>query len=517
VLAVLSARAQLGSAPTNGSPDGSPVNVSGSVIDALTGQPVGHALVKLGARAVLTDSEGYFSFQQVDQNLTSVSALKPGYSFTQSPSDARELFLQPDALAEPLVLRLYPEALIVGTVTDEDALPIRNVRVTALRSANEEDGHRWLIAGVAHTNARGQFRLGLPSGDYRVESEYQTLTPQSALLPAGLPASASEAPLHLRSREQASVDLHPASAALVDVLARVDGESVLELSQMEAASSGGERFPVAFTPSGTGGIQMSLPVGTYTLEARHRGFGGDASDSATVSVTPTQAPPLTVALHFAPVAPIPIDIRSDDASSEALIQSFGHGQTTPGVAALGLTLEPLSGGAPGTEPLRPIQRFAEASFVAPAGAYRLRCRTNRGWYITSATLGGDDVLGHAILVAAGAASVPIQIVVSNQTASLKGIVRVGDKPAQGWVYLLATFPTATPLITLHSAADGTYSTTFLPPGSYKAIAFSHRTSFDPYDPAALASYASHLTTVTVQTGEKASIDLEMLTDAEMKS
>jgi hypothetical protein len=493
-----------------------PVTVSGTVVDALTGQPIGHALVKLGQRAMLTDSEGHFSFPRVDPVPTNASAMKPGYSFTQAPGDAQEISIPQESLADPLILRLYPEALLVGTVTDEDALPLKNVRVTALRGANEEDGHRWLAVGVAHTNARGQFRLGVPAGDYRVASEYLKLSPQKALLPAGLPASTGEPPLHIRSREQASTDLHPVTAALVEVLARADGESVRDLSQMNAVSQSGRRFPVAFSPTDSGEIQMSLPVGTYTLEVKHRSFGSEGSDLASINVTQPGTQPLPVTLHFAPVASVPIEIREDDASIAAANANLGRGQTAPTASTLGLTLEPLDGTASDNEPLRPIQRYTEASFVAPAGTYRLRARTNSGWYITSATAGGNDLLSHELLVAAGAASLPIQIVVSNQTATLKGNVKAGDQPAQAWIYLVATYPSATPLLTLHSGKDGTFSTTLLPPGSYNAIAFSHRNLFDPYDPDALANYTTRLTNVTVQAGEKASLDLELTPDAESK-
>src|SRR5215469_4247530 len=42
----------------------SPVNVTGVVINAATGTPVPRALVQLGNRAMLTDHEGKFEFDQ---------------------------------------------------------------------------------------------------------------------------------------------------------------------------------------------------------------------------------------------------------------------------------------------------------------------------------------------------------------------------------------------------------------------------------------------------------------------
>lgn len=489
--------------------------VSGSVVDASTGQPVGHALVRLGQRAMLTDPEGHFTFQRVEQSQVAASAMKPGFSFTQAPGDPTEISIQPDTLVNPLVLRLYPEALLLGTVTDANGAPIRNLAVSAMRVVNQEDGRRWLMEGVAHTNARGQFRLGVPAGDYNVETKYLKLSPRQALLPTGAPETAGEHALVLHSGDQVSADLHPVSAPLVDVVARVDGESVKDISQLNAVSESGRRFSVPFSPSGTAEIQMTLPAGIYTLEVKHHGFGGDGSDLANINVTQPEASPLAVALHFAPVAPVPVEIRIDDASMAAATGN-GRGQYVPSATSLGLSLEPLNSSSNSTESLRPVQRSNDASFVAPAGRYRLRARASGGWYVVSAISGGNDLFSHELLVAAGAASLPIQLVVSNQMASVKGTLMVNGQGAQGWIYLRAMYPSATPLRTLRSGVDGTYSIASLPPGTYDAYALSRRYLFDPYDPDALASYSNHMAPVTVQAGEQAKVDLELVTDAEMK-
>ncbi len=490
------------------------VTVAGSVVDATSGQPVPHALVKLGQRAVLTDTQGQFSFARVESSLVSVSAAKPGYSFTQLPGDATERALQPNVLANPLLLRLYPEAVLVGTLTDEDGAPIRNVPVKALRGAVEEDGRHWVTAGLTHTDARGQFRFGVPAGDYRVESDYVRISPHLALLPASFPGSSApgEHAIHVKSRDQTPVDLHPTHAQIVDVVARVDGEAVKDLSQLTAHSGSGLSFPIEFTAAGPSEIDMSVPVGNYVVEAKQNVFGTNSWDLAILNVTPPEHSPLAATMHFAPVAPVPITLRVDEA---AIAAAGGGGVAVPNQSALGLSLEPTQT-FEDSEPLRPVSRSDGSIFVAPAGSYRLHARPGGTWYVVSANAGGVDLLRQDLQVAAGSGAMPIALTVSRLTASLRGTTNVGGKPAACYVYLVSLSPSASPVFPLHSGPDGTYSTASLPPGSYNAIAFTSRRALSGDDPSALADYQANVGSITVQAGEKAKLDLEAVPDADVK-
>jgi len=65
--------------------------VTGSVLGAVTGQAAGPALVKLGQRLVLSNSEGHFSFRRIDQSTTTASAMKP---FTMQAGEKATLGLE---------------------------------------------------------------------------------------------------------------------------------------------------------------------------------------------------------------------------------------------------------------------------------------------------------------------------------------------------------------------------------------------------------------------------------------
>src|SRR5882724_2026805 len=65
------------------SPQSPPVGnytVSGTVINAVTGEPVRRALVNFaGQRSVLTDGDGRFQFDRLPQMTASISVHKPGF------------------------------------------------------------------------------------------------------------------------------------------------------------------------------------------------------------------------------------------------------------------------------------------------------------------------------------------------------------------------------------------------------------------------------------------------------
>jgi hypothetical protein len=94
-------------------------------------------------------------------------------------------------------------------------------------------------------------------------------------------------------------------------------------------------------------------------------------------------------------------------------------------------------------------------------------------------------------------------------------VKVDGVPAVGWVYLIPSFPSASPFVFLRSGSNGVYNVTYLPPGSYQAIAFEQRHSANYSDPNVLAPYTTHVRSITVNEGDKPSLDLDAVTVAEV--
>jgi hypothetical protein len=106
--------------------------------------------------------------------------------------------------------------------------------------------------------------------------------------------------------------------------------------------------------------------------------------------------------------------------------------------------------------------------------------------------------------------------VSNQTGSLKGTLTLNGQPANAWIYLIATTPSATPVIPWRSSSEGTINCSTLPPGSYLAVGFEARPGTNLLDPEVQAAYATHIKPFTVAAGETANLSLEAVPAAELK-
>ena len=102
----------------------------------------------------------------------------------------------------------------------------------------------------------------------------------------------------------------------------------------------------------------------------------------------------------------------------------------------------------------------------------------------------------------------ISLINVTATASLQGTVNLNGSPSAGWVYLVPTGPSAQAVFSLHSGTSGTYTAAHLPPGSYQAIAFERRHSANYRDAASLAPYSNYVHTVTVNAGDKPTLNLD---------
>ncbi|WP_213803463.1 carboxypeptidase-like regulatory domain-containing protein [Granulicella sp. dw_53] len=513
-------------------------------MNAATGLPIPRVLVRFNDRALLTDHEGKFEFDQVTDITVNLQITKPGFSTSIDPSDPPNQFFQLNQLTGPIELRLYPEALATGTVTDPNDIPLSNISVQALRGTYDELVHRWMVVAQAQTDLHGNFRLPVPAGDYKIETRYVARSSEDgeAVLPASAlgPAAGSDSQvIHLRSGEERHFDLHPAVRRSYPVLLRMETGSEHGFPQITARTSDGISFNVGVVASRSPGrATIYLPSGTYKLSARIQNT--DAVEIAETSVTVTGAETVLedspessttagTVLRFVATPSIPVELHLDSsatsdnsqrpslAASGVLTDQFSN-QGSPTAMQLGLTLQRVDQDeGTATVNLMPA-RGGLPSFAAPPGRYRLLARGFSQWYVKTASYGSSDLLGQDLVVAASATGTTIHLLVSNQTGTLQGNAKLKGQVCRGcWIYLISSAPSATPIYTLRSNGnDGSYSRANLPPGSYQAIAFEHRYSAELADPAALASFSTYLQSVTVSAGAQSALDLSVVPQAEMQ-
>jgi hypothetical protein len=84
-----------------------------------------------------------------------------------------------------------------------------------------------------------------------------------------------------------------------------------------------------------------------------------------------------------------------------------------------------------------------------------------------------------------------------------------------WIDVIPTAPSAVPFYSIRSGMDGSFNFSSLPPGNYQVICFQSRYSADFRDPKVLAPFTTYVRSVTVTPGNKSTVDLDAVPDAEM--
>ena len=501
------------SGSTTASTSAAPTTVTGRVVNAITGAPVGRALVHLNERAVLTDHDGNFRFDQNTASSANLMVTKPGFYASMDMQDATNTYLQGAQLGAMVELRLYPEALLTGTVLGPDGAPLPRIAVTAERRYFDDMGHRWLNVGNEQTDSHGNFRIPVQAGEYRIQTRYTPLdrTTGEAVMPVTITSDGSPSAsgiITMRSGEEKHFELRPGVSPTHSVTVLSDVAGGGQFLRISARASDGSVLQVNPQPNaGTGETRIQLPQGTFLLMAM-RG-NQENSEEAETRVTVGDRDLSGVVLRFMPVPAIPIEVSVDS----SVTSDNSQPQTTtqpPSVPQLSLALQSeLEDPQRMDSTIRPMPRRDQSfAFQAPPGSYRLQGRDTGTWFIKSATYGDSDLLRDALVVVPGAAGTPIRVTVSNLTGSLQGTVNLNGNPSSAWVYLVPTGPSAQPAIAVHSGSSGAYTAARLPPGSYSAIAFERRHSVDYRNPASLAPFSNYVHSVTVNAGDKPTLNLD---------
>jgi hypothetical protein len=489
-----------------------PGSVSGQVINAVTGQPVARAVVRLNERSVLTDHDGKFEFDQNTMATGNVMVVKPGFS-SGIDSEPANTFLQAGQLAAPLRLLIYPEALLTGTVLGPEGDPLQGIPISVRRTLYDESGRREVNAGHTQTDSHGNFRLPVPAGSYRIETQYipKDKTTGLAVLPVELPpktSSNTSDEIHIHGGEEQHFDLRPGVRHIHKVTTVVEAsEQTMGFARLTARSSDGSTLQIGGTSQGTSGAtSMELPQGTYTLIARRNNTMAPEEAEATITVPDHDLS--GVAFRFSPIPSIPVEMVIDDSATSG---------NPPSLQQFNLALEKDQ---PDFDPEGSTIRLNEENhtfrFVASPGSYHLLARGSGDWYVRSISNGTSDVLQQGLVVAPGAGGTPLRVMVSNQTGSLQGTVNLNGVPSVCWIYLISTTPSAVPFLAVRSDAGGAFTDTHVPPGSYDAIAFESRHSANFRDPDVLAAFASRVRSITIEAGDKATLDLDAVPSAELQ-
>jgi hypothetical protein len=336
-----------------------------------------------------------------------------------------------------------------------------------------------------------------------------------AVLPVTVPSEGSSNTsqfIRIHSGEEQHFELRPAVSPTHTVTLVTQSSSSSggrDFLSISARAGNGSTLQVNAQPNGeAGGTKIQLPQGTYTLTARRNNPENPELAEATVTVPDHDIS--GVVLQFSPIPSIPVELIVDSSSTS-------DNNKPPSLPQLGLTLQSDQPDPErGDSTVRPTTRRDQSFvFTAPPGSYHLQGRNTGTWYIKSATYGDSDLLQQNLVVVPGAAGTPIRVVVSDQTGSLQGTVKLNGSPFACWVYLIPAGSSAQSVISLRSSSTGSYTSTYLPPGTYQAVAFERRRSANYRDPSSLSPFVGHVQSITVNAGDKPTLNLDAVPVADV--
>jgi hypothetical protein len=478
--------------------------VKGSVINALTGEPLRKVTVTLKGAAhysAITDAEGEFSIEGERPDEFEIHAYRQGF---MEFVDSRK-FKIPGSGKKDLAIKLTPQCVLAGKVVDEDGDPMENAEVfiarriagreTFSQSSNADDEGHFTITGLnagtyilsASDPRAGNAQAWSPHArvDY-VRTYYPASLTAAGAVPLVLAAGAQNRNLEIRLRKERVFHVRGRITNLPKLYGFVVLAATDEARREEKASSQIREGKFECT-----GI---LP-GDYVVRMSFWSFNRETKQVA--DSTMFGSIPLTVGDH---------DV--DD-----LILDLAPGATINGSIKMEGSAKP-----PSTWPLlymagesdvRTMSIKEDGAFTwsdVPPDVFKIRLAPAEGVYLKSIRFNGQPVSTTAWDLTSGAGGT-LEITLSPNAAEISGVVRdnggasAGDRVVTVWASGEA--PRSAP-----SNADGTFRFGSLAPGEYHVLAWEEIEHDWATTPEFLGRFKS--IDVKLQEGSKENLDLKMV-------
>lgn len=517
--------------------------IRGRISDADTGLPIRRASVQLGQRtmrgeprATSTDDQGRFEFGELPPGDYLVNVRKPGYAslgygqrrWNETP---RPLALRAGEVFEKCDVALQKGGVVTGRVVDEVGEPVLEANVRVMRQGWFRGRRRMTDAGFGTTNDLGVFRIfGLPPGDYFVQ--------------ATMRATAS-----MFSRDDTAVDYAPtyypgttdlASAQAVAVAPSQEIGADITLLPVRVTSISGQVLAASGRPL-AGGRVMAMPQaegptivfsqprtasikadgtfeltglapGTYVVSASASdAFFGVAGDrefaQQTISVAGEPIRGLTLALATGGIARGRVVYEGTPPATLGNLRIFSR--------PVDDSVTMMMGGAPpevsadGTFEVKGLvgRRILTVSPSGPGGL--------QGWGVKAVLIGGRDVQDTGYDFAPGRTVSGVEIVLSQQFASIAGTVTDdrGQSLKDYSVLVVADdrekwfLPSMRWLKSARADQDGAFKVEYLAAGRYLVVAVDSLDTSTLGDPEEIEKLRAFATEVTVDDTEKRSMTL----------
>ena len=490
------------------------VTVRGRVLNKVTGEPVGHALVTTAGDeyATMTNDRGEFEFTMtqgqsqtnspgVAGNGVVLRTIGPG-ARSSALQAKKPGFLDSRWTNERIVetstgatIYLVPEAMIVGRVIVPGTDGEVRIRCELYQRQMREGSEKWEPAGTFMTWANGEFRFsGLHAGTYRLLTHEQMDQDSMAAGPGaemfGYPpiyypnttdfslASAITVKAGETAHANVTVERHAYYPVKIPVV-----NSAMVPMQVTVYPMGhwGPGWALGYDPMERSIVGL-LPDGNYTVELE--AFAGTTGSTGITNFAVKGGPFEGAAVRMVENATVTVNVREE----------FQHQQGGSGEGAMGMVngmpvnisvvlrstdeprggehdvmAQPLDGSDPET---------LVAANVRP-GRYHVTAFSGNN-YAASIESGGVDLLKQPLVVGMGGAVPPIEVTLRDDGAEVSGTVEEArggsvsnEENAQTrFVFLVPLGRGGWQQQRVMGTLNGTFTVPNVAPGDYLALAYS---------------------------------------------
>lgn len=480
----------------------------GSVVNAITGEPVPRARVTALPTQLSTvaDDAGRWSLSNLTCGRGQITAARPGFLTggirTPENAAAPALILQQGSPAHDLTIKLTPQAVVTGKVTDEQGDPVPGAQIIALSSIVIGGKRTVQSAQSVVTNDLGEYRLaGLKAGrlifcaQTPMAPPGETTTAQDACFPAE-PEGGAVSGMAVFAGAETHVDFVLREVHAVHVRGTVSGMppsrgAALTLRYRGSLSQAYVARPAQVDPLGRFEIR-GVPPGSYMLavdywDSGHRLMAHVPVDVGNVDVD-------GVAVRLEPGLTVTGKVRVESSSGAARLPAYWGMHLVPS--------EPnLSNGS--VEWSRDGSTFTVTD-VAP-GNYSITGTPPAPLYLKRAMIGGRDFAWDVIAIAQP--GLELDVVLGDDGGVIEGAVEnaEGKPPSTGAGITVLQNGRLAGLSS--SGADGHFRVPNLAPGDYRIYAWDNLSEAEYADEEWMRLHGGYGQNATVASGQTATVNL----------
>ena len=381
-----------------------------------------------------------------------------------------------------------------------------------------DDGRKvWEQAGRTRTDEDGEFRISnLTPGTYYLEAgpklRSSFLNARSATRQlgfaayyAGTPVRESATAIELGPGQQFEAEVSLKPEPLCHITGAISGLSDRQGTGVQVVNRYGEAVPVPVRiEQETGQFQMNVPAGSYLLRANTWGEGGLSSSAELPLAISSDMDGLQMAVL--PPHPIPVMVKLEP------VHRHRRSELEP-TQLVSFRLRPAEFAVPAPEYSVNVEKIqGRPSLVMrnlPPGKYSVEFQPAADWYVQQAQCGSTDLLNDQLAILAGARTPPIEIVLRDDGASIKGTVAMGKGRKRAGVFVVSA-RAAEKTKMVWTSPEGDFAQSGLAPGEYDVIALDPADAIEYANPEVMGKYLTRGMHVTLQAAETRTIALDLV-------